>query len=95
MQKKKAVSIVLILLILNITRSMGIKNIPVWAIILALILCIREAVLSILKHKGSKKELVYTMAIFLILITMGIISIISVVIQNSYPQISLIYKPII
>ncbi|MCR3758741.1 hypothetical protein KYB31_07005 [Clostridium felsineum] len=93
MSRSKAIGIVLI--ITAIIKSIGIENIPFPVTVIALAALIIGAFVLSFKYEMSKEERIILIVIDSLLALIIAIIIIFVIIQDNYPQISVIYKPII
>ncbi|MCR3758745.1 hypothetical protein KYB31_07025 [Clostridium felsineum] len=93
MSKTKAIGIVLI--ITAIIKSIGIENIPFPVTVLTLALLIIGLFILSFKYKISREERILLIVMDSLLALIIAIIIIFVIIQDNYPQISVIYKPII
>ncbi|URZ17751.1 hypothetical protein [Clostridium felsineum] len=93
MSKTKAIGIVLI--ITAIIKSIGIENIPFPVTVVALAALIIGAFVLTFKYKISREERILLIIMTSLLALIITILIIFVIIQDNYPQISVIYKPLI
>ncbi|URZ17748.1 hypothetical protein [Clostridium felsineum] len=93
MSRSKAIGIVLI--ITAIIKSIGIENIPFPVTVLTLALLIIGLFILSFKYKISREERILLIVMDSLLALIIAIIIIFVIIQDNYPQISVIYKPII
>lgn len=93
MSRSKAIGIVLI--ITAIIKSIGIENIPFPVTVIALAALIIGAFVLSFKYEMSKEERIILIVIDSLLALIIAIIVIFVIIQDNYPQISVIYKPII
>ncbi|URZ01854.1 hypothetical protein [Clostridium felsineum] len=93
MSRSKAIAIVLI--ITAIIKSIGIENIPFPVTVIALAALIIGLFILSFKYKISREERILLIVMDSLLALIIAIIIIFVIIQDNYPQISVIYKPII
>lgn len=94
MERKNFIAIIVVFVVLGIIRSIGIENIPFLVVVMVVILGLGAALVIALRYKSDKKERIYLLIMTILMIMLAGIVMLTVVIQNDYPQLYEKGKPI-
>ncbi len=92
--KKNFLATIIIFMVISFIRFLGIENIPKPIIFAILLVIIIYSFIFVLRYKGDKKERKYLLVMTTQFALLVIILLIFIIIQDRYPEVSSIYKPL-